>query len=237
VKSRVPFFLLFIGWMISVITLAGMPTSVSAAPGTGNTAASEEVQYQIYVIQEGDTLGTIARRFHITIAAIKKANNLGNGIIYVGQKLRIPVQSQPDKQEETLATGSKVQPTRPRGFHPPNAEKWIEVDLSQQRLYAHEDGQIVFTTLISSGRAPYRTPIGRFRIWSKVRRQTMSGPGYNLPNVQWVMYFAGENAIHGTYWHNNFGHPMSHGCVNVTNKAARWLYNWAPRGTIVVVHR
>ena len=65
----------------------------------------------------------------------------------------------------------------------------------------------------------------------------MSGPGYRLPNVQWVQYFVGANALHGTYWHHNFGHPMSHGCVNLTNKDARFLYNWAPYGTPVVVHR
>jgi lipoprotein-anchoring transpeptidase ErfK/SrfK len=64
----------------------------------------------------------------------------------------------------------------------------------------------------------------------------MTGPGYNLPNVPWVMYFAGANAIHGAYWHNNFGRPMSHGCVNMRISEAQWLYNWASIGTPVVVH-
>ncbi len=226
------------GLIIAVIILAGLPSTAMAASGPSNASVPPQVQYKIYVVKEGDTLGIIARKFNITIADIKKANNLGEGAIYVGQKLRIPVKTR-RAEENQQGSSSPItnQPTRPAGFRPPNAAKWIEVDLSQQRLYAHQDGQIVFTTLISSGRAPYRTPIGRFRIWAKVRRQTMSGPGYRLPNVQWVMYFVGENAIHGTYWHNNFGHPMSHGCVNATNKAAKWLYNWAPYGTIVVVHR
>ncbi|HFQ95127.1 MAG TPA: LysM peptidoglycan-binding domain-containing protein [Anaerolineae bacterium] len=240
-KFRVLFLSLFVGLIVPAIMLAGMPLTAFAAPETSN-AAPQQVEYKIYVVKEGDTLGIIARKFNVTIAAIKKANNLGGGAIYVGQKLRIPVKStkpQDNEQQPQQPSASpiKKRPNRPAGFRPPNARKWIEVDLSQQRLYAHENGQIVFTTLISSGRSPYHTPIGRFRVWAKVRRQTMSGPGYRLPNVQWVMYFAGENAIHGTYWHNNFGHPMSHGCVNATNKAARWLYNWAPYGTIVVVHR
>ncbi len=88
----------------------------------------------------------------------------------------------------------------------------------------------------------------------KVRAQTMSGPGYYLPNVEWVQYFYEEYAFHGTYWHNKFGQPMSHGCVNMTNEDARWLFDWAApafassgpiwqrtttdsQGTLVVVHQ
>jgi lipoprotein-anchoring transpeptidase ErfK/SrfK len=63
----------------------------------------------------------------------------------------------------------------------------------------------------------------------------MSGPGYYLPNVQWIMYFYSGYAIHGTYWHNNFGQPMSHGCVNLPNNEALWFYQWAPTGTPVLV--
>ena len=65
----------------------------------------------------------------------------------------------------------------------------------------------------------------------------MSGPGYSLPNVEWVSYFVKSYAIHGTYWHNNFGTPMSHGCVNMRVREAKWLFNWAPKGTRVIVHR
>jgi lipoprotein-anchoring transpeptidase ErfK/SrfK len=222
------------GFILALALVVGFPGAAHAAPGASDVA---QVKYKAYIVKEGDTLGRIARKFGVSISDIIKANNLGSGVIYVGQQLRIPVKQQSKKQPQNNQNGVKKQPSRGSNFKVPNARKWIEVDLSQQRLYAHEDGKVVFTTLISSGRSPYRTPIGRFRIWLKVRRQTMSGPGYRLPNVQWVMYFAGENAIHGTYWHNNFGRPMSHGCVNATNKAAKWLYNWAPKGTLVVVHR
>jgi lipoprotein-anchoring transpeptidase ErfK/SrfK len=63
----------------------------------------------------------------------------------------------------------------------------------------------------------------------------MWGPGYDLPNVQWVMYFYRDYSLHGAYWHNNFGQPMSHGCVNMRNEDAKWLYDWAPEGTSVMV--
>ncbi len=221
-KSR---FFVLVGFMALLMGVLMLLPSTSHAASPSNSGVAQ-TQYKVYVVKEGDTLGLIARKNGLTIAALKKANNLSADRIYVGQKLRIPVKAAEKKKNRSTSN-----------FQGPNAYKWIEVDISQQRLYAHENGQVVFTTLVSTGVAGHRTPLGQFRIWAKVRRQTMSGPGYNLPNVQWVMYFAGENAIHGTYWHNNFGRPMSHGCVNVTNQAARWLYNWAPKGTIVVVHR
>jgi lipoprotein-anchoring transpeptidase ErfK/SrfK len=118
----------------------------------------------------------------------------------------------------------------------PRGEKWIELDLSEQRLTAHEGEVAVLTTLVSTGVARLPTPVGEFKILSKVRSQVMAGPGYYLPNVQFVSYFYRSYAIHGTYWHNNFGHPMSHGCVNLTNADAEWIYSWAPIGTPVRIH-
>jgi lipoprotein-anchoring transpeptidase ErfK/SrfK len=64
----------------------------------------------------------------------------------------------------------------------------------------------------------------------------MVGPGYDLPNVPYVMYFYQGYGLHGTYWHHNFGHPMSHGCVNFKTEDAGWLYNWASVGTLVNIH-
>ncbi len=64
----------------------------------------------------------------------------------------------------------------------------------------------------------------------------MRGPGYDLPGVPYTMYFYKGYALHGTYWHNNFGHPMSHGCVNLRTSDAGWLFNWASVGTPVVTH-
>jgi lipoprotein-anchoring transpeptidase ErfK/SrfK len=117
------------------------------------------------------------------------------------------------------------------------SDKWIEVDLSEQRLYAHEGQTTVMTARISSGLRQYPTVTGRFKIYAKYPATRMRGPGYDLPNVPWTMYFHRDFAIHGTYWHNNFGQPMSHGCVNMKTAEARRLYQWAPKGTLVVVHR
>ncbi len=111
-------------------------------------------------------------------------------------------------------------------------EKWIEVNLSEQMLYAWDGDQLVNEFLISSGIQTYPTITGVFRMWARTPSQTMSGGDpdsgtyYNLPNVQWVQYFYGEFALHGTYWHSNFGTPMSHGCVNLTIEDAEWLFNW-----------
>jgi len=128
--------------------------------------------------------------------------------------------------------------TRVSGEPPPSTElgeKWIQLDLSEQRLTAYEGETPMHTALVSTGVARMPTPLGEHRIYRKVRSQVMSGPGYYLPNVEYVSYFLKGYAIHGTYWHNNFGHPMSHGCVNMTNEDAKWLYEWAPRGTLVLV--
>lgn len=119
----------------------------------------------------------------------------------------------------------------------PTTGRWIHVALGKQRLTAYDGTTPVYSTLISSGLARTPTLTGSFKVYTKIRSQRMSGPGYSLPNVPHVMYFIGGYAIHGAYWHNNFGRPMSHGCVNVPLPSAKWLYEWASVGTPVVVTR
>jgi lipoprotein-anchoring transpeptidase ErfK/SrfK len=114
-------------------------------------------------------------------------------------------------------------------------EKWIDIDLSEQRLTAYEDQNIVLSVLVSTGLPHTPTPVGEFRIRLQVRVQEMGGADYSLPNVEYVSYFFKDYALHGTYWHNNFGQPMSHGCVNMRNADAQWIYHWAPVGTPVRV--
>jgi lipoprotein-anchoring transpeptidase ErfK/SrfK len=106
-------------------------------------------------------------------------------------------------------------------------EKWIEVDLTNQRLTAYEGDTPVLQTLVSTGLANTPTVVGEFRIYSKLAAVDMAGPGYYLPAVPYTMYFYRGYALHGTYWHDNFGHPMSHGCVNLRTEDAQWLYDWA----------
>ncbi len=111
-------------------------------------------------------------------------------------------------------------------------EKWIEVDLATQTLRAWEGNKKVMEFAISSGKwGP--TPTGTFNIWYKTRYQSMVGGSkelgtyYNLPNVPNNMFFYQGYALHGAYWHNNFGHPMSHGCVNEPLANAAQIFEWA----------
>lgn len=110
-------------------------------------------------------------------------------------------------------------------------EKWIHVDLSEQIVIAYQNDVPIRGFVISSGLARTPTVQGEFRIRTKVRAQTMYGGvgayAYNLPGVQWVQYFYEDYGFHGTYWHSNFGTPMSHGCINMTDADAKWLFDWA----------
>jgi lipoprotein-anchoring transpeptidase ErfK/SrfK len=115
-------------------------------------------------------------------------------------------------------------------------ERWIDINLSAQTLSAYEGENIVDTFIVSTGRGGYPTVTGEYRIWVKVPMQDMSGPGYYIQDVPWVMYFYQSYGIHGTWWHNNFGTPMSAGCVNMTIDDAKWMYGWASVGAIVNVH-
>lgn len=127
---------------------------------------------------------------------------------------------------------------RPDGVGP--NERWIDINLTTQTLVAYEGNTAVYQSLVSSGTYLHPTVTGQFRVWLRYEAQTMDGTrlGYNyyLPNVPYVMYFYRDYAIHGTYWHNNFGTPMSHGCVNMPTPAAEWLYYWSDYGTLVNVH-
>ncbi len=138
----------------------------------------------------------------------------------------------------------------------PDEKRWIRVDLSEQITIAYENGRPIRGFVISSGLPRTPTVLGEYRIRTKVRAQTMSGGSgtgyYNLPNVQWVQYFYSDYSFHGTYWHSDFGQPKSHGCINMTNADAKWLFDWAGPtwdgkttwyrsstdnpGTLVIVH-
>lgn len=127
---------------------------------------------------------------------------------------------------------------RPNGVGPD--ERWIDVNLTTQTLVAYEGNTPVYESLVSSGTWNHPTVTGQFRIWLRFTSQTMDGRrlgyDYYLENVPYVMYFFEDYALHGTFWHNNFGTPMSHGCVNLPTPAAEWIFNWSEMGTLVNVH-
>ncbi|MDP2964984.1 MAG: L,D-transpeptidase family protein [Pelolinea sp.] len=113
---------------------------------------------------------------------------------------------------------------------------WMEIDLTNQMLYAYRDNQLISGFKVSTGTSSHKTVTGTFKIFSKYPAITMSGPGYNLPDVPYSMFFYKGYSIHGTYWHHNFGTPMSHGCVNMNTVDAAWIYANAPVGTYIMVH-
>lgn len=116
------------------------------------------------------------------------------------------------------------------GVNAASGEKHIYIDLSKQTLYAYQGTAQIFKTFISSGKWG-RTPTGNFNIWEKLVATRMSGgsgaDAYDLPNVPYVMYFYHDFGLHGAYWHDNFGHVMSHGCVNMRQIDAKTIYDWA----------
>lgn len=122
----------------------------------------------------------------------------------------------------------------------PNAEKWVLVSLSQQYLWAYQGDVVLWQGYISSGRDEFATPTGTFYVLTKYEKDDMEGvlggEYYNVPEVPDVMYFTNEgHALHGAYWHNNFGTPMSHGCVNLPLEVAHWMYAWSPMGMRVKI--
>jgi lipoprotein-anchoring transpeptidase ErfK/SrfK len=147
-------------------------------------------------------------------------------------------------------------PGGPADIYAPG-RKWIEVSISQQTLWAYQGQTVVATSLVSTGLEPNHTEKGNFHVRYKKLKETMTGftdttgevvglgdgsgqqtgERYEVKDIPHVMYFdADAEALHGAYWHHNFGNRMSHGCVNLPLDFAAFLYGWAPLGTEVWVH-
>jgi LysM repeat protein len=203
------------------------PVPTPQAPMPGDTVK--------YTVQRGDNLSTIAFKFSTTVQAVMTQNNINNpDMLEVGQVLTItkgnPAAPESDKPAEPETPMGKLGP------------KWIELDLSTQMLVAYEGTTPVFSARMSSGTSRYPTVTGTYRVYLKYRSQRMRGgvrgvDYYDIPNVPHVMYFYSGYAIHGVWWHTNFGSPASHGCINLSQANARWMWEWAPMGTLVVSHR
>jgi lipoprotein-anchoring transpeptidase ErfK/SrfK len=162
------------------------------------------------------------------------------------------VTSELSKMEKYLVPGEHLRIIRPEEYAPiatnvPAEKKRIEISLNEQTLRAYEYDQLVMEKKISSGipnprlseeELPTATPEGRFNIYAKLPSKHMGSVaggeeveeagGFTLPGVPWTCFFKtpGGYALHGTYWHENFGLQMSHGCVNMRNEDALWLFRW-----------
>ncbi|MEW5854166.1 MAG: L,D-transpeptidase [Myxococcota bacterium] len=122
-------------------------------------------------------------------------------------------------------------------FHRPRPESlrdddaWVHVDLQEQVLTAYEGDRWVYATMIRTGRRSSPTKPGLFRVWAKIHHSTMSGGGrrpYRVEEVPHILAFNREQALHGAFWHDGFGTPGSHGCINLSPHDARWIFEWAP---------
>jgi lipoprotein-anchoring transpeptidase ErfK/SrfK len=192
------------------------PKPEAGAPYTGATTK--------HIVQPGQELGLIAKQYGVDMQDIITLNNITNpDLLYIGQELIIP------------AAGVYT-PTQADAPAPPtNNGKSIVVSTERQRIYAYENGQLVRSHLVSTGLPNTPTVKGDYSIYVKYLADDMSGPDYFLPQVPYTMYFYQGYGIHGTYWHNSFGRPMSHGCVNLPTSEAEWFFNWASVGTPVRV--
>lgn len=118
----------------------------------------------------------------------------------------------------------------------------IDVDLGSQTLSLLENGNVIDSWYVSSGVNGWETETGNYTINWKLESQNMGNrdltkaPGYFQPNVKWVMYFNGDQALHGVYWHSNWGNRMSHGCVGMPEWQAKKVFDWAPQGVEISVH-
>ena len=218
-----------------IITLApdvGAPSTV--APVTPVAAAPAAQIVSTYTVKAGEDLAAIARRFGLSWTELAAANNIADpNLIYAGMVLKIPAPNTTVVSASNGGSGSDIAPG-PLSVDP-NDAKQIVVVLHEERFYAYENGVLVRDVLVSTGLPMTPTVTGTYHIYVKYAAQLMVGPDYYLPNVPWISYFYEGYALHGTYWHHNWGHPMSHGCVNMPTDEAKWVYDWAPVGTTVTV--
>lgn len=170
------------------------------------------------------------------VAVIPTATTQAVAVVETGQAVAEAAIVPDTPTSEYIAPPTAVAYVPPASTGASGGTPWFDVDLSDQRMYAYEGDTLVRTFVVSTGTWQTPTVTGRFKVWIKLRSAPMSGPGYYLPDVPYIMYFYGDYGIHGTYWHNNFGVPMSHGCVNLSIPDAEWAYNFASVGTVVNVH-
>jgi lipoprotein-anchoring transpeptidase ErfK/SrfK len=205
-----------------------VPIDVSAfAPANGNNASSAADELQL-----APPLDTSPAQTHVL--AVTPTSIPTDERASTPAATEIPGSMVMEIVEDTSISVPPA-PSAP-GYASGNGEHWIDVDLTNQAVYAYEGDVVVNSFIVSTGTWLTPTVTGEYKIYIKIRSGSMHGPGYFLPDVPYIMYFYKSYGLHGTYWHNNFGTPMSHGCVNLRTDEAAWLFNWASVGTVVNVH-
>jgi len=200
----------------------GVPLAVDVTFPFGWVMVETAKVYELTPDNKLKVTGTLERRTFLdleeeTVVAGKSYMMTADGKLVRTQDLRMP----------------DPQPL-PQGLQ--EWERWVDVSLDKQILVAYEGTRPVFTSLVSTGKKgtadePFETPTGRWRIRSKHISTTMDGNtasdgNYSIQDVPWAMFFEGSVALHGAFWHQGFGRPRSHGCVNLGPSAARWLFYW-----------
>ncbi len=214
----------------TIVEPTAVPAEPTVAPAPTEAPVAETTTGTTHVVQRGETLHIIGTRYGVSWPVIQQVNNLPSTVVYVGQTLSIPASG---TTAVTAPIASNAPPANPRY---PN-EKYFLVDISDQTLYAYEGDKLVRQVVVSTGKAHTPTVLGTYSIYLRYESARMRGccPVYDLSNVPYTQYFYRGYGLHGTYWHSNFGTPMSHGCVNMPTDQARWAFFWADYGTRVTV--
>jgi hypothetical protein len=171
------------------------------------------------------------------------ADDAGASIEPIEQPADVPAYDPTLFVEPEVTVTESVPPTNFGPGPQQGAAKEIVISVSRQYMWVYENGEVILETYVSTGVGDIPetiTPPGHYSIHTKYDVQDMEGilggEYYFVDDVPYVMYFDNlGNALHGTYWHNNFGAPMSHGCVNLPMDVAAFMYEWAPIGTAVSV--
>ncbi|MCY3917723.1 MAG: LysM peptidoglycan-binding domain-containing protein [Chloroflexi bacterium] len=224
------------------------PLTASAPPAAANSVAGSAPARQTapapashgdrkpYIVRRGDFLTQLAIDLNTSWIALAKLNNLADpNNLHAGTALLIPERADVELYDPKYAAWKWFDMIGNQPGPRVGAGREIVIVLSTQSAYAYENGVLQKAARVSAGKKATPTIQGDHKIWLKRRSQTMSGPGYSLDNVEWVMYFYQDYAIHGAWWHMNFGQPTSHGCVNLTNADAKWFYEFSSIGTPVHV--
>lgn len=177
-----------------------------------------------------------AKRVHFILKALKQGASFATliGLGWAASALLTVRSSVVAAQEVTLSPRERAIAAQIDDLKQSNS-RWIVINLSNQQLNAWEGDTLVYSASVSTGRSDEPTPIGVFAIQQKSERAWMQGETYDIPNVPYAMFYSGSYAIHGAYWHEQFGSPVSSGCINLPVDQAAWLFDWANVGTTVIV--